>query len=52
MARPSSYATSKVEEWRSIDLVDLRRWGMVPPGKMAKAGKIPAITWKTPEGLA
>jgi hypothetical protein len=51
MARPSSYATSKVEEWRSIDLANLRRWRMLDPRNIAKTGKIPAITWKTPNGV-
>ena len=50
MARPSSYATSKVEEWRSIDLANLRRWRMLDPTTIAKTGKIPAITWNTPNG--
>ena len=49
MARPCSYATSKVEEWRSIDLADLRRWGMVAAVKMVKTGRIPAIVWSTPD---
>jgi hypothetical protein len=29
MARPCSYATPKTEEFCSIDLADLRRWGML-----------------------
>jgi hypothetical protein len=49
MARHRSYSTPKVEEWRPIDLADLRRWRMLDPTKIAKTGKIPAITWKTPE---
>jgi hypothetical protein len=51
MARPCSYATSKVEEWRSIDLADLRRWRMLDPTMIAKTGRIPAITWNTPHGI-
>jgi len=34
MARPCSYATPKVEEWRSIDLAQLRRWKMLEPGRL------------------
>ena len=47
MARPRSYATSKVEEWRSIDLAHLRRWRMLAP----RTGRIPAITWRTEHGI-
>ena len=47
MARPCRYATSKVEEWRSVDLADLRRWRMLDPARMAATGKIPAVTWNT-----
>jgi hypothetical protein len=35
MVRPRSYATSKVEEWRSIDLADLRRLQMLTQGGFA-----------------
>src|SRR5215471_4144890 len=48
MARPRSYNTRKVEEYRSIDLADLRRWRMMP---LRERGKIPAVTWDTPNGL-
>ena len=51
MARPCSYATSKVEEWRSIDLADLRRWRMLDANRVGSAGNIPAITCKTPNGV-
>jgi hypothetical protein len=51
MARPCRYATSKVEEWRSVDLADLRRWRMLDPARLASTGKIPAVTWNTPDGL-
>jgi hypothetical protein len=50
MARPCRYATSKVEEWRSVDLADLRRWRMLDPARMTSTGKIPAVTWNTPDG--
>ena len=50
MARPSSFATSKVEEWRSIDLANLRRWRMLTPGMVARTGTIPGIYWDTPRG--
>ena len=50
MARPCSFATSKVEEWRSIDLANLRRWRMLTPGMVARTGKIPGIYWDTPRG--
>jgi hypothetical protein len=51
MAGSRNYATSKVEEWRSIDLSDLRRWRMLDPTTIARTGKIPAITWTTPNGV-
>jgi hypothetical protein len=51
MARPCSYATSKVEEWRSIDLADLGRWRMLDATRPVKTGKIPAITWNTSNGV-
>src|SRR5215471_19507161 len=51
MARTCRYATSKVEEWRSIDLADLRRWRMLDPTTIARTGKISAITWNTPNGV-
>jgi hypothetical protein len=51
MARPCRYAISKVEECRSIDLADLRRWHMLDPARLASTGKIPAVTWNTPNGL-
>jgi hypothetical protein len=51
MARPCGYTTAKVEEWRSIDLADLRRWRMLDPTTIARTGKIPAITWETPNGI-
>jgi hypothetical protein len=50
MARQPSFATPKVEEWRSIDLADLRRWQLLDPGA-AKIDRIPAVTWGTPEGI-
>jgi hypothetical protein len=50
MARHCSFATSKVEEWRSIDLADLRRWRMLPLGKILETGIIPAIVWATSQG--
>src|SRR5262249_30253706 len=50
MARSCSYATSKVEEWRSIDLAELRRLQMLDLTRIGRTGKIPAITWKTSEG--
>ncbi|HEV8715450.1 MAG TPA: hypothetical protein VGX03_21800 [Candidatus Binatia bacterium] len=51
MARPCRYATHKAEEWRAIDLADLRRWRMLDPAKVAMTGRIPAVTWNTPKGL-
>jgi hypothetical protein len=51
MARPCRYAISKVEEWRSVDLADLRRWRMLDPARLASTGKIPAVTWNTPDGF-
>ncbi len=51
MARPSRYATSKVEECRSIDLANLRRWRMLEPSTIGRTGRIPAVTWNTPDGL-
>jgi hypothetical protein len=51
MARHCSYTTPKVEEWRSVDLAELRRLRMLDPTRIAKTGKIPAVTWKTPERL-
>ena len=49
MAWHRSYTTPKVEEWRSVDLAELRRLRMLDPTRIAKSGKIPALTWKTPE---
>jgi hypothetical protein len=49
--RPSRYATPKVEECRSVDLVDLRRWRMLDPARISSTGKIPAVTWNTPDGF-
>jgi hypothetical protein len=43
--------TSKVEGWRSIDLADLRRWGMLDPTLVARTGKMLAIERNTPNGL-
>jgi hypothetical protein len=51
MARPRRYATPKVEEWRSVDLADLRRWRMLDPARMTSTGKIPAVTWNTADGI-
>ena len=51
MARPRTYGTSKVEEWRSIDLANLRRWRTLDPTTIARTGKFPAITWETPNGV-
>jgi hypothetical protein len=51
MARHCSYATEKVEEWRSIDLADLRRWKMLDPMRVGRPGQIPAITWTTPNSF-
>jgi hypothetical protein len=51
MSRPCRYGTPKVEESRSIDLADLRRWRMLDPARLASTGKIPAVTWNTPDGL-
>jgi hypothetical protein len=51
MARPCRYATSKVEECRSVDLADLRRWRMLDPARMVSTGKLPAVTWNTPDGF-
>jgi hypothetical protein len=39
MARHCSYTTSKVEEWRSIDLADLRRWRMLDPARIWKSAQ-------------
>ena len=50
MARHCSFSTSKVEEWRSIDLADLRRWRMLRLESFLKTGKIQAIVWTTPHG--
>jgi hypothetical protein len=36
MARPCTYGTSKVEEWRSIDLANLRRWKMLDPTRVRR----------------
>jgi hypothetical protein len=41
----------EVEEWRSVDLADLRRWRMLDPAKMTATGKVPAVVWNTPDGL-
>jgi hypothetical protein len=46
---PKSYGTPKVEEWRSVDLAELRRLRMLDPTRTAKTGTIPALTWKTPK---
>jgi hypothetical protein len=35
----------------AIDLADLRRWRMLDPARIGKTGKVPALTWKTPERL-
>jgi len=51
MARPRSYATSIVEEIRSIDLADLRRWGMLDPARVGRKGAIPAVTWRHATGI-
>jgi hypothetical protein len=51
MARHCNYTTPKVEEWRSIDLSELRRLRMLDPTRVGKTGRIPALTWKTPERL-
>jgi len=51
MARPCRYATSKVEECRSVDLADLRRWHMLDPARLASTGKMPAVTWNTFDGF-
>jgi hypothetical protein len=51
MARHCSHATSKVEEWRSIDLANLRRLRMLDPTRVGKTGQVPAIRWKTPQGV-
>src|SRR5262249_59956176 len=48
MARPRSYNTRKVEECRSIDLADLRRWRML---MLRDRAKILAVTWDTANGL-
>jgi hypothetical protein len=40
-----------VEQFRSVDLADLRRWRMLDPSALAKTGRIPGITWNTPDGL-
>jgi hypothetical protein len=40
-------AASKCEEWRSIDLADLKRMGLLKP---IIDGRIRAITWKTDDG--
>jgi hypothetical protein len=50
MARHCSCATPKVEEWQSIDLADLRRWGMLDNRMLRETGRIPAITWRRPSG--
>jgi hypothetical protein len=53
MARLCSYATPKTEEYCSIDLADLRRWGMLTPRMLleaAETGRFPTITWKTRHG--
>ena len=39
----------QVEEWRSVDLADLRRWRMA--ARFASTGKMPAVTWNTPDGF-
>jgi hypothetical protein len=51
MARPCRYAISKVEECRSVDLADLRRWRMLDTARIASTGKIPGVAWNTPDGL-
>jgi hypothetical protein len=50
MARHCSFATSKVEEYRSVDLAHLRRWRMLRLGKILETGTMPAIVWNTPDG--
>jgi hypothetical protein len=50
MARPCRYGTPKVEEWRSVDLADLRRWRMLDPARVGKTRRIPAVAWNTPDG--
>jgi MFS family permease len=50
LARPCSFATSKVEEWRAIDLANLRRWRMLNLERVIKTGNVPAIVWTTPQG--
>jgi len=40
-------ATSKCEHWRSIDLADLKRMGLLKP---TVGGRISAITWKRDDG--
>ena len=41
----------RVEEWRAIDLADLRRWRMLDPAKVARSGKFPAVIWNTANGV-
>src|SRR5262249_4208076 len=43
----SPYAASKCEHWRSIDLADLKRMGLLKP---IVNGRIRAITWKNDRG--
>lgn len=45
MARPKSYNVRLAEEWRAIDLAELRRHGMLDPDYYAKHRRIPALTW-------
>src|SRR6516165_4543476 len=40
-------AASKCEHWRSIDLADLKRMGLLKP---IEGGRIRAITWKHADG--
>jgi hypothetical protein len=40
-------AASKCEHWRSIDLADLKRMGLLKP---FVGGRIKAITWKRDDG--
>jgi len=40
----------KVEEQRSVDLADPRRWRMLTP-EMGGPGRIPAIIWRTAHGI-
>ena len=40
-------AASKCEQWRSIDLADLKRMGLLKP---IVGGRIRAITWKNDHG--